>query len=133
MDPGVILSFQSAKGVLSFPCDRYTDWESNLRAIALSLEALRAVDRYGVTQHAEQYKGWQALPPASGPEMSAETAAQFLSHVSGIFVSHVSTDPDALERAYKAAARSLHPDQGGSHDEFVRLQQAKRALDGRTQ
>src|SRR6266511_2967713 len=46
--PGVILSFDSPKGSLSFPCDRYTDWQDNVRAIALSLEALRSVDRHGV-------------------------------------------------------------------------------------
>src|SRR5690349_1395878 len=41
--PGVILSFQSKQGRLVMPCDKYKDWESNLRAIALTLEHLRAV------------------------------------------------------------------------------------------
>jgi len=51
---GVILSFSTAKGAFSFPCDKYSSFDDNLRAIALSLQALRAVDRYGVTQRAEQ-------------------------------------------------------------------------------
>ena len=37
-------------------------------------------------------------------------------------------DPDACADAYKRAARRLHPDAGGSHDQFVKLQQAKEAL-----
>jgi hypothetical protein len=60
-DPGIVISFESPKGPLSFPCDRYTDFQANMRAIALSLEALRAVDRYGVTRQAEQYRGWQQI------------------------------------------------------------------------
>jgi len=129
-DPGVIVSFVSPKGALSFPCDRYTEWEDNLRAIALSLEALRAVDRYGVTQHAEQYRGWQALPPAQSPDepMSPEAAAEFLARHGGIFVSPVHTDPAALDAAYRNAARVLHPDAGGDHELFVKLQQAKATL-----
>ena len=60
---GIVLSFDSKHGPLSYPCDKYSNWQANLRAIALSLEALRAVDRYGVTRRAEQYKGWAKLPP----------------------------------------------------------------------
>ena len=37
-------------------------WQSNVRAIALSMEALRKVDRYGVSKRGEQYRGWRALP-----------------------------------------------------------------------
>jgi hypothetical protein len=43
--PGVILTFDSPKGAMSFPCDRYPHWRDNLRAIGLSLEALRAPPR----------------------------------------------------------------------------------------
>lgn len=60
--PGVIISFDTPVGALRFPCDTFEDWKANVRAIALSLEALRTVDRYGVTRRAEQYKGWSALP-----------------------------------------------------------------------
>jgi hypothetical protein len=29
-----------------------------------------------------------------------------------------------IKRAYRAKAKTLHPDSGGSHDEFIRLQSA---------
>jgi len=51
--PGVVLSFDSAYGPLSYPCDTFAQWEDNLRAIALGLEHLRAVDRFGVTKRGE--------------------------------------------------------------------------------
>src|SRR5882672_9119694 len=41
--PGVILSFSTRKGRMVMPCDKYGDWQANLRAIALTLEHLRAV------------------------------------------------------------------------------------------
>lgn len=60
--PGVILSIEPP-GVpaMSFPCDTFTHWHHNLRAIALTLESLRKINRYGVTQASEQYRGWQAI------------------------------------------------------------------------
>lgn len=62
--PEVVLSFETDDRAVSMPCDTYTDWRDNVRAIALPLDSLRAVDRYGVTQNGEQYVGWAALPPA---------------------------------------------------------------------
>jgi hypothetical protein len=53
--PGVIVSLDSKFGHLSYPCDTFTTWQDNLRAVALALEALRKVDRYGVTKRGEQY------------------------------------------------------------------------------
>lgn len=131
-DPGVIVSFRSPKGELSFPCDRYLDWEDNLRAIALSLEALRAVDRYGVTQQAEQYRGWQALPAPPPPSntLSRDTAATVLANYSVFTPSEILTQAEKREEAYRQAAKRTHPDAGGSHEAFVLVQQAKRALEG---
>jgi len=39
-------------------CDE--DWRHNVRSIALGLEALRAVDRYGISRRGEQYAGFRA-------------------------------------------------------------------------
>ena len=72
--PGVVLSFDSKYGALSYPCDSYWDWQDNVRAIALAMEALRKVDRYGVTKRGEQYTGWKALPAGRGDAASGMTA-----------------------------------------------------------
>lgn len=80
--PGIVLSFETPKGALSFPCDTFsfpcdtfTEWQANVRGIALSLEALRSVDRYGVTRNSEQYKGWNALPDNRQEQKSKRQAA----------------------------------------------------------
>jgi hypothetical protein len=117
--PGIILTFQSGSAsVMSFPCDTYSHWEDNLRAIGLALAALRAIRRYGVGKTTEQYRGFVALPPAS-PIPRRDAAIGFLSRVTGLAISEVERD---LQSAYRTAARRLHPDSGGSHDQFTELQ-----------
>jgi hypothetical protein len=39
-------------------------------------------------------------------------------------------DPEDIDRAYRQAAKKLHPDAGGSTADFQRLQEARRVLDG---
>jgi len=126
-DPGVILSFVRRKDnqEISFPCDTYLTWESNLRAISLTLTALRAINRYGVTQHDEQYKGWAKLPPAS-TSMTKKEALQFIHLQTGIVVDSA----DKLKEAYRAAARKVHPDvNNGSDGQFILLSRAKETLE----
>ncbi len=150
--PGVILGFKKPEGErfqrdgkwyvnltpLSFPCDTYPHLEHNIHAIALSLEALRAVDRYGVTKRSEQYAGWKQLPaPAAGNFGfdTIEDAAAFLVTQSGL--PHPPTGPQAIignvtlrNSLYRAAAGRLHPDlKTGNHDLFVKLNQAKAMID----
>lgn len=122
--PGVILSFDSKHGPLSYPCDRFDAWEDNLRAIALSLEHLRAVDRYGVTKRGEQYQGWASLPPPSTKHDSS-WAWSVLASLSGAPVSECKADPKA---AYRKAAMDHHPDRGGDAELFKGLQEAKNFL-----
>lgn len=51
----------SQESAYQFAVDTYTTWQDNLRAIALGLEALRKVERYGITRGTEQYTGWKML------------------------------------------------------------------------
>lgn len=114
--PGVILSLESPYGPLSYPCDTFTDWQSNLRGIALALEALRKVDRYGVTKNGEQYRGWRQLGSGAAPSSGKMTVAEARAFM-------------AQHGDYRTAARKLHPDAGGSAEEFQRLQEARRVLE----
>jgi hypothetical protein len=53
--PGVTVAFKSNHGPLKYTADKFATWTENLRAIALGLEALRKVDRYGVTRGGRRY------------------------------------------------------------------------------
>lgn len=122
--PGVVVSFDSRHGPLSYVCDAFFDWEDNLRGIAMTLERLRLVDLYGVTSSGEQYKGWAALPAPDGDVTTVEQAATFIERYSGISVISIKGDAVEFRSAYRAAARKLHPDVGGDTIAFQRLQSA---------
>jgi hypothetical protein len=128
---GVVLTFESPKGSMSFPCDRYEDWKDNVRAIALSLEALRAVDRYGVTRGNEQYRGWARLeaPGNGNGKMDREQAAAFLGGLRN-YPPHIilSWDSERIRQVCRDAKISNHPDHGGQHDIFVKIGQAEEVL-----
>ncbi len=92
--PGVEISFDTrAIGRQSYATDQYTDWQDNVRAVALSLEALRAVERWGVSK-GRQYAGFAQLTAGPGKE---ERGRQLI----------------ARHGSITAALRATHPDTGG--------------------
>lgn len=122
--PGVIVSFESRFGPLRYATDEFTEWRANLRAIALSLKALRDVDRYGVSKRGEQYTGWKALPAGNGHGFSnADDAARWIENQVGERPPGVT-----LREMYRALAKDLHPDRGGDPAQWDKLDQAKQLL-----
>lgn len=100
-------------------------WQANVRAIALSLEALRAVDRWGVTSSGEQYRGWSAISATSGEfDMDRTQAAYLLSADTAFTPEEILASPDKARSAYRAAALKHHPDKGGNTELFRRLKAA---------
>jgi hypothetical protein len=123
--PGVIFTLESKHGDLSYPCDTFTTWQDNLRAIALALEALRKVDRYGVTKRGEQYRGFLAIEATAAPAGfgHAEDAVEFLLRVSELHGLEV--EPAT---ALRLAQRKSHPDLGGDAATFQRVSLAEAKL-----
>lgn len=123
--PAVILSFESKIGPLSYPCDRFDSWQDNIRAIACSLEALRSVDRYGVTRRSEQYRGWARLPqPTAGTMTVAEAKAIIVEACGEPVTWH---EPYQSNTVRKAKVKS-HPDRGGNAEQFKRVCNAAEVL-----
>lgn len=129
--PGIIISFSSIHGPLKYACDTYSDWKDNMRAIALGLNALRAVDRYGITKRGEQYSGWKELPlPRTDGAMTVEQAADQMVRMGGGNAERVIRDPEYRNEVYRRAAANSHPDRYPHLEEdFKRLQEARRVLD----
>lgn len=132
--PGVIITFDSKHGPLSYHTDLYVDFQANVRAIALALEALRAVDRYAVNKQGSQYSGYKRLPAAGESTngrvriTTEDGAAKFISDALNgeITADQVLNSAWLYETVYKLAARKLHPDNKdtGNDDLFVDLQDA---------
>jgi hypothetical protein len=106
--PGVVLTVESKRGTIRMEGVKYDDWQDNVRAIALSLEALRAVDRYGVTKSGEQYRGWLALPMGSG--------------VSGSRGVELVREHGSVKKALHATA----PDHGGDREDYESVLAARK-------
>jgi len=132
---GVVVAFTSRHlGPLSYATDAYEPryssdlpgWQANLRAIALSLQALRAVDRYGVTTSGEQYAGWRAIEAGGREAPAFATADAALRWLLGRADIGANATPRA---AYRAVAQLAHPDRGGDPADWALLQQARQLLE----
>ena len=126
--PGVIISFDSRHGPLRYATDAFDDWRSNFRAIALSLEALRAVDRYGVSKRGEQYRGWTAIgagTAAGGPFTTRDEAETWMRKAAAEEGIDSWADYAAL---YRALAKRMHPDVRGDAGLWDRLAAAAALL-----
>jgi hypothetical protein len=108
--PGIELSFDSPHGRLVYATDSCEWWEHNVRSIALGLEALRAVDRFGITRKGEQYAGWKQLTAGSGP--SASRGHRLIDQHGGV----------------RDALKATHPDHGGEATDFADVQAARAEL-----
>jgi hypothetical protein len=133
----VRLSFVHPKiGFLEYPCDTFYGYENNVRAIVLTLEAQRAMARYGAVKDDQQYRGWkQELPPPEsilGQVWTLDEAAELVATLAN----QNKKDATALLESegfyrfcYREAAKAAHPDSGGSEASFKRLQSARDLLE----
>lgn len=109
-DPGAAVYFQLKAKPIALACDRWDRVADNIAALAAHIEALRGIDRWGVGTADQAFVGYQALP-APDPwwrVLGVDRAAPW---------------PD-VERAYRAKARTAHPDTGGNRADWDRLQAA---------
>jgi hypothetical protein len=157
---GVVVSFESVHGPMRYQCDRFRTghwtgsgsnakrtpgWQANVRAIALGLEALRKIDRYGIAGSGEQYRGWAQLGagrPMGAPDeaMTVEQAARYISV--GVSAGEAGTwvGPTGVitgwqregARWFKVCAKVLHPDLGGDPAAYRRLVAARDLLNEHT-
>lgn len=128
--PAVRVAFDSMHGPLTYATDRFTTWQDNVRAVALGLEALRKVDRYGITKRGEQYAGWKALPGGRSMPPSHMTTEQAYDVLAGVLdlrdIANLDVPDATLVRRAKAAA---HPDRNdGDRTLWDQVEQAARVL-----
>lgn len=96
-------------GELRWACDGYDTLAQNVRAIAGTIEALRAVDRYRCVRDHEQFRGFKALPASTAPTMSTVEAMQVIAQHSGRRLG-VLTNESELKAAIRLARSVTHPD-----------------------
>lgn len=116
-DPGAAVYFRlgAERTPRVLACDKWARLADNLAAIAWHIEAIRAVERYGVGTLDQAFAGYAALP--------ANTAANWRD-VFG-FEASARVTRDQVDERFRVLARQAHPDAGGSHDQMARLSEAK--------
>lgn len=125
-DRGVAVYFTLNGESQCIPCDKWDNVEQNLRAVAMTVEALRGIERWGAKEMVNAaFRGFKALPAATivTPYQSR------LWHE----VLEVSPDasPETIKAAYKAHLMKAHPDKGGTAERFQEIQKAFKEAYGR--
>lgn len=132
-DPGIAVWWVQKGREQVIACDRWKDVTQNLRAIDMSLEALRGLDRWGASEMVERaFAGFAALPPGSSDTsytQPPQPAKRSWREIFGLDVDKFSPlhDDDLLVLArarHRDRIKLAHPDAGGSHELAAELNAA---------
>lgn len=115
-DIGVAVYFKYKDKAMCFASDSYYKVEDNMRALALTIAAIRGMERWGASDMMERaFTGFLQL---------ASPMAFDWRDVLGI-----STDAsyEDAEAAYKTARSIAHPDKGGTPEDFNKVEESFKA------
>ncbi len=117
-DRGAALWFELDGREVVLCCDKWDRVADNITAIAKTLEAMRGLERWGVSETERAFTGFAALP-APG-----ESTSRTWWDILGIdcFDRHT---PDSINAAYRRRAMECHPDRGGSSEAMSELNAAR--------
>ena len=113
------------------PCDRWDRIADNLYAIALSIEALRGMERWGAVSIEQAFAGFAALPPGGGEQVIPPQPTMDWRNILGGSWPHL--EAAELLAIAKARPRRLiadaHPDAGGDVSRAAELNAAMEAAE----
>jgi len=120
-DTGVAVYFQRKGQPMVFACDSYWTVHENIWAIAKTIEALRAIERWGASDMLDRaFTGFTALPPPIVAGMKRDWQV-----VLGL-QELLQPTADDVQRAYRRLASQYHTDKpGGDHDKMAELNTAR--------
>lgn len=117
-DPGVAIYFKYDSKDVVMCCDRYQSVWENIYALGKGIEALRGMDRWGVSDFLERaFTGFKALPENA----SGSTVKKYWWSVLGV---NKGATWEEVSSAYRTLAKQYHPDAGGSDEKFSELSEA---------
>ena len=115
-DPGVAVYFDLNGDQMCMSCDRWELVDDNMRAIGLTIAAMRGIERWGASEAVNRaFTGFRHALPASGDDWKT---------VLGLTKAATMDD---VKKAHRRLARESHPDQGGNEHEMIRVNQAVEA------
>lgn len=119
---GVAVYFMYGKESVVLCCDQWNKIEHNLWAVAKTIESLRGIERWGVSDFIKRsFTGFNALPPSPEPAKKREWWVVLgYQQMPGV----ATWDWEGISAQYKSLAKKLHPDTGGSVSAFQELNEA---------
>lgn len=116
-DSGVAVYFMYNDKQVCLCCDTHHKVWDNLYAVGRAIDALRRIDRDGVSDFLNRtFSGFKAIPQEAS---SGKNCWEILG-IEPVSNRHV------IQEAYKARAKEIHPDvKGGSTEAFCELQEAR--------
>lgn len=123
----VVVRANTTKGLITLPSGTYTEQRANIYAVAMTLEKLRAVDRYDVTMEGQQYQGFTAIPASTSMTTKVEAAWQLLADILDE-AKPTTRDRPLLDRFYRDSAKVAHPDAGGSEERMAAVNRARETI-----
>lgn len=115
-DSGVAVYFKYKKKPMTLACDQYFRVSENARALAMTIEALRGIERWGASDLMERaFRGFTALP---------EKAGEYWRDILG-FEPERKVSSDEVETAFRRLAHVAHPDKGGTLEQWQQLVNAR--------
>lgn len=124
-DPGVAVWWVERSKDQVMACDRWRTVTQNMRALDMTLEALRGIARWGSSQMVEQaFAGFAALPPGSSGTVPAGPKP-WREVIGGEWPPLARFELLVLAKSrYRAAIQKAHPDANGSHELAIELNRA---------
>lgn len=114
-DSGVAVYFDFNGAQRCLACDRFRRVWENTYAIAKTIEAMRGIDRWGVSEMLDRmFTGFAAIPEDAGKKRPWH---QVLNVDPGITA-------DQLRRRYRQIIKEKHPDVGGDPEVFREIMDA---------
>jgi hypothetical protein len=115
-DTGVAVYFTKNNDQMCIACDRWLKVFHNVRAIGLTVQALRGLERWGTSDMVSQaFAGFAQIPAQANSgsgwwvELGLDSPGYSL---------------EDCERAYRKQAKNAHPDLGGTAAQMARLNEA---------
>lgn len=128
--PGVVVyATHPRQGDLRFACDTYATWHHNVNAIAMTLEALRGIARWGAVRDEQQFAGFRALPGATTLTMGVSAATRILESESGL-AAPTPVTAEWVRDAGRRAKAATHPDVLRDRVRWDAVESALRVLGG---
>jgi len=110
-DPGVCAYFEWDSGPMAIPCDRWKRISHNIQAIALTVEAMRGMERWGAKHMIKaMFSGFKRL--------SAGDMTWWIS----LGLDNPNVNIETVKARYRDLVKKHHPDTGGNPEDFRRIQ-----------